>query len=289
MSTSYFYLHASENATNSFLIKSAEQYANQTATQVYIIDAPLGDSRYSYAHKNHLILLIPKHKIMVVNLEEESEEFDDFYLDLLEGLGSISDKFRYKEAIGRPREWKKQLVSKDTVNENTFDFKTYLSGNKIEDSGHYRRGELIISLFTGSINDIKSIDVNTPETLLEKIKKKIILFDGDQTRFIYQKPSDNRTTIQGLSGTGKTELLLHKLKEIYVGDKKSRVALTCHNKILSRTLKDRIPNFFTFMKVEEQIKWDSRLWCFNAWGSENQQKTGLYAYICKFYDIKFYN
>ena len=62
--------------------------------------------------------------------------------------------------------------------------------------------------------------IEVPETLLEKVKKNIVLFDGDQTRFIYREFSNKIVTIQGLSGTGKTELLLHKLKDIYLKEKK---------------------------------------------------------------------
>ncbi len=55
-----------------------------------------------------------------------------------------------------------------------------------------------------------------PETLLEKVKNKILLFDGEQSRFLYKKIDKKVVSIQGLSGTGKTELLLHKLKELYI-------------------------------------------------------------------------
>ncbi|MFQ2611053.1 DEAD/DEAH box helicase family protein [Aeromonas caviae] len=95
-------------------------------------------------------------------------------------------------------------------------------------------------------------------------------------------------TLSPWSGTGKTELLLHKLKEIYTSNANNRVIFTCHNKILADNLKNRIPEFFDFMKVEEQIKWDSRLWCIHGWGSSHNPNSGAYRYICDFYNLKFY-
>lgn len=148
----------------------------------------------------------------------------------------------------------------------------------------------MISLLTGSINDISKVTTDVADNVLDKIKKKIILFDGDQTRFIYQKPTNHITRIQGLSGTGKTELLLHKLKEIYTDEtlEDSKILFTCHNHILASSLRKRIPDFFDFMKVEQQILWNERLWCVNSWGSSFDKNSGAYAYICNFYGVTFY-
>ena len=41
------------------------------------------------------------------------------------------------------------------------------------------------------------------------------------------------------------------------------------------------------MKVEEQISWGDRLWCFHAWGSSNQPNSGAYRLICEVYNLKF--
>ena len=109
--------------------------------------------------------------------------------------------------------------------------------------------ELLISLLIGSINDINKIGAEVPETLLDNVKKKIVLFDGMQSRFIFEDIDKNIITIQGLAGTGKTELLLNKLREIYVGEKESKIVFTCHNKVLAQDMVYRIPQFFNFMKV----------------------------------------
>ena len=125
-----------------------------------------------------------------INLSNDNlEPFENFCDDVIEDLGSISDKYKYKDKIGRPRTWNKII-------------------ERIEEQ---RLSELLISLFTGSINDIDKIDgLNQPDNILDKVKKKILLFDSTQTNFLFSKKVKKSLVIQGLSGTGKTELLLHK-------------------------------------------------------------------------------
>jgi superfamily I DNA and RNA helicase len=41
------------------------------------------------------------------------------------------------------------------------------------------------------------------------------------------------------------------------------------------------------MKVEEQIQWDERLWCVNAWGSQGDIHSGAYRYIVHKYQLPF--
>ncbi|EGR3031090.1 TPA: DEAD/DEAH box helicase [Vibrio parahaemolyticus] len=289
MSSSFFYLQVEKNDKNSGFINTLEQYANAEMKQMYVIDRPLGDNKYSYTCEKVLVLLIPEHKLAFVNIGEQEEKFDDFVEDFIEDLGSISDKYRYKQEIGRPRQWKKSLVQKVSVTELQ-DLDQLLTKIHLTDSSDKRISELLISLLTGSINDTSRITSAVAETELDKIKQKIVLFDGDQTRFIYQKPTKHTTRIQGLSGTGKTELLLHKLKEIYIDDsaENSRILFTCHNHILASTLRKRIPDFFDFMKVEQQILWHERLWCVNSWGSQYDKNSGAYSFICDYYGLTFY-
>lgn len=79
---------------------------------------------------------------------------------------------------------------------------------------------------TGSINDIDKIGAAQPKTILEKVKRNIVLFDGEQTRFIFKNYAIKKMiSVQGLSGTGKTELLLHKLKELYINDDETTIFL----------------------------------------------------------------
>lgn len=287
MPSSFFYLQVDKNDKNHDLIEKISEFAETNKKQIYVVDRPLGDKKYAYAYSDALLLLIPGHKLSFIDFGNDEDEFEDYCEDFVEDLGSISDKFKYKEHIGRPRSWRKNLITEISADELD-KFEDFISSIKLEDSADKRRSELLISLLTGSINNIDKVKLDIPDNALDKIKQKIILFDGDQTRFIYQSNNKKTVTIQGLSGTGKTELLLHKLKEIYTSNSENRVIFTCHNKILADNLKNRIPEFFDFMKVEEQIKWDNRLWCVHGWGSAHSPNSGAYRYICEFYNLRFY-
>lgn len=287
MENSSFYNHIEETELNKSIISKIKEYANQNPLrQVYLINSPLGEKyNYDYA-KNVIVILSPKHKIIFLNLGKETDAFDTYYEDFIEDLSYISDKYNYKEHIGRPREWKDKITCKIEY-DSSQSIQDTLEENKLEVS-QYRIGELLISLLTGSINDIEKVGVSEPDSILEKVRKNIILFDGDQTRFIYKEFSNKVVSIQGLSGTGKTELLLHKLKELYIKEEDNiKIFFTCHNIALANTLRERIPSFFNFMKVEKQIEWNSKLWVNRAWGSRSNPNSGLYSYLSNFYDFPF--
>ena len=285
------YISCKETSKNKSVIDEFKTFLSEEekTTQIYIITAPLG-GKYTYDYEeNVLVILIPKHKIIFLNLsEEKNTDFENYYEDFIEDLAFISDKYEYKEYIGRPRDWKENNTAKANLEDfNKGSLKEFLTSFELKDSKEQRIGEFLISLLIGSINDIKQKGIEVPETLLEKVKKNIVLFDGDQTRFIYREFSNKTVTIQGLSGTGKTELLLHKLKDIYLKEKNSKIFFTCHSVALANTLKERVPSFFNFMKVDEQIEWEKRLWVSRAWGSQKDINSGLYSYICNFYNIPF--
>lgn len=267
-------------------------FSQSTNRQIYLIQSLLGEENQDYDINNALVILSPKYKVIFVNLGENNSSFDDYVDDFIEDLASISNKYKYKEVIGRPREWRDSLTSlvdlSSQKNITQDDLKKIFDDSYIESTSDQRRLELIISLLTGSINNVSKLSLDAPSTLLDMVKQKIILFDGQQTRFIYEKLDQPVVRIQGLSGTGKTELLLHKLKELYISNEKNKIMFTCHNKILAASLKSRIPEFFDFMKVEQQIQWKERLWCENAWGSTSDIHSGAYRYICAHYNIPFH-
>lgn len=276
-----------ENELNKDVVNQIEVYLEDHPNQQgYIITSPLGE-KYSYNYEDKaLVILIPKHKIIFLNLSDDIDEFECYFDDFIEDLNSISDKFKYKNHIGRPRDWKKNNTT--TINQTDINnIDDLFNNNLLTDLKLQRTSDLLISLLIGSINDIEKIGAEVPGTLLEKVKKNIILFDGEQTRFMYQDFAKKIITIQGLSGTGKTELLLHKLKDLYISSDDSKFFFTCHNIALASTLRERVPIFFNFMKVEKQIEWNKRLWVNRAWGSQNDPSSGLYSYLCYFYNIPF--
>ncbi|EFN9755275.1 DEAD/DEAH box helicase [Escherichia marmotae] len=290
--SSFFYIQPDlKNDTNADFLNSVEEYANTHQMQIYAIMNPLGENKYKYNRDDVLIILSPGYQLAFVAFSDDVDGIQNFIEDFIEDLGSLSDKYNYKDTIGRPRAWKDKLVSECSYADFSFgNLDKFFDEIKITDGVLAKKSELIISLLTGSINNIDKVKGNVPDNILDKVKQKIILFDGDQTRFVYQKFDKKKVVIQGLSGTGKTELLLHKLKEIYLDKENlnSKIMFTCHNKILADNMRKRIPDFFNFMKVEQQISWNERLWCVNAWGSQYDGNSGAYRYICEYYGLSFY-
>jgi len=282
------FFHIEEDESNGFILQEIIDYANKNPSeQLYVLNTPLGENKYSYPYQNNaMVILSPKHKIMFLDVKGDKDDFIEYYEDFIEDLSSISDKFKYKNHIGRPREWK--ITNTVTIQKSMFvSIPKLLEENRLNSAKLRRASELLISLLIGSINDISKVGADVPKTLLEKVKKNILLFDGEQTRFIYKEFGKKSISVQGLSGTGKTELLLHKLKELYISEDDSRIFFTCHNIALANNLRERIPQFFNFMKVEKQIEWNERLWVTHAWGSRNVPNSGMYSYLSNFYNVPF--
>lgn len=283
----YCYSNIIEDAHNKELLDAIRSYANTEQKQIYVLNKPLTDFKYSYNFKDGIIILEASKKICFVNLGGDSETFDDYCEDVLEDIYSISDNYSYKELVGRKRTWESIIIRKNIT--EIGDFKVFFDLQSITDPKFKRKQELLLSLFIGSINDIEKIgDLDISDSLLDKVKHKIQLFDTQQTRFIYQElNTDNkRITIQGMSGTGKTELLLHKCKDLYISNPNNIIGFTCFNKVLSSELKHRIPEFFDRMNANKQIN-PKRLMIVRAWGSYGDEYSGIYRYICHYYGIPF--
>ena len=282
----YFFSKVEENQQNKDFLKNLHAYANEAKLQVYALHGPLTDNKYKYTFKGGLIVLSPRNKIAFIGINKEDEGFRNYEEDVLEDIASLSDKYGYKEKIGRPRQWRNCIVEKEL--KDITSIKDFFEKELAVSPAEQRKTDLIVSLFIGSINDVSHISVEEPADLVAKVKQKIQLFDGQQTRFIYEdlQTGDKTITVQGLSGTGKTELLLHKLKDLYVQDDHSVMCFTCHNRVLATDMKKRIPEFFNFMRVDQQID-SKRILCVNAWGSHGRPNSGAYRYICDFYGITF--
>ena len=271
------------------LINEIKLFIKQNTTQVYLLDRVLGiKSKFNYDLNDVIYVVIPNYHILLLFDDKyNKEQIEDYFYDLKEDIGQLSAKYNYNYILDRPRKWNENWFKLRRWSE--FTFQNYIENEKIVNLDDIRRIELIISLITGSINDINKIGKDTPDNLLDKVKKQIMLLDVKQSHFIYGKENQDKVLIQGMAGTGKTELLMRKIKELYVSIENSRIAFTCHNKVLANDMKGRIEKFFNFMKVEEQIDWEKRLKVFNAWGSKYGENKGMYSYICESYNIPFLN
>lgn len=268
-------------------VKRIKEAGLDDLNPVYLLKKPIIDKKADYDYQNAFVVLMPKHKMIFINFGDDDEGFEEFQEDFIEDIGYISKKYDFIKIVGRRRKWQKDFVAQIQYSSEDFSIKEILKENEIADAELIRRGDILISLATGSINEAERLGLDAPDNVLDQIKRKIILFDGEQTKFIFDEPKKKRITIQGLAGTGKTELLLHKIKELYIDNDKSTIVFTCHNVILADSLRKRVPEFFNFMKVEEQIQWEKRLWVMRSWGSQGTPNSGVYSYICNHYNIPF--
>ncbi|MEC4156434.1 DEAD/DEAH box helicase [Providencia manganoxydans] len=257
-----------------------DEYAENNKKQTYVICRPLSKDDSTYDYSNAISIFSAGIRPFFVDLGGDDKSFSEYCDDFIEDVSFLAEKYKYRDKIGRKKAWEHLFVP---LSDGDFDFQSYSLEKK-----ESRVVELIISLIVGSINDVSKINLET-NNLLDSVKSKIILFDTDQTSFVFKSNIGKRYVVQGLAGSGKTELLLHKLKEVYSNNDDVRIAFTCFNKILSRSMRKRIPEFFDFMRVEKQIDWDNKLFCFNSWGLSKEPKSGMYRYICDYYKIPFGN
>ncbi len=265
-------------------LRQLNDYSSAQHKRVYVQRFPVTDTDNVEYESNFLLMMAGSRLCMVQQSGDDT--FDEYREDVEGSISYLYRNYNYRPVLGSFSKINQALI--ETAHENELDdLNTLLQKLALSDDLDKRHSELLIALCIGSPNEIDRVGNEVPRTLLEKVKHKIQLFDGDQTRFIYQKLNNPVIRIQGLSGTGKTELLLHKIKELYLAKEQYKIFFTCHNKILAATLHDRLEKFFDDMKVNKQIAWGKRLWCTNAWGRSFDYNTGLYSYICHEYGIMF--
>lgn len=286
--SSYFYCDIEYSQGQEPLwLQQLNDYSATEHKRVYIQRFPVTDTENPEYDSNFLLMVAGSKLCMV---QQSDDDTFNYYKEDIEGsISYLYRNFNYRPVLGPYSKICETLL--DTANESELDnVPSLLAKLQLTNELDKRHSELLIALCIGSPNEIDRVGNEVPQTLLEKVKHKIQLFDGDQTRFIYQSQKQNNKPvikIQGLSGTGKTELLLHKIKELYLAKEQYKIFFTCHNKILATTLHDRLEKFFDDMKVNKQIAWEKRLWCTNAWGRSYDPDTGFYSYICHHYGIVF--
>ena len=255
----------------------------------YIIQSPLynieGDKSTELRANSveSFVVLIPNTKIIFTSITSiDSDEFQDYTGEFIDSITTLSGVFGFKGKIGNSRKWL-HLIEERSISDFSSEF---IQLQQVTDRESRAILEILVSLITGSIN--------TPDkggeskSILDAVRKRIVQFDGDQIRFIYDDISKKEISIQGLAGTGKTELLFHRLVNLYNQTDK-KIVFTCNSKILANDIKKRIPKFFDQMKVSKREDIDERIRVMRSWGSHYNPNSGLYSYICSYYGIDFIN
>lgn len=208
MSEYCFFTTESQALAESAGIKDQiENFAESNKKQVYVLCRPLSKDDSTYDYDGAFVVFTAGSKPCFIDTQNNEEGFEDFIEDFFDDVSFLSEKFQYRQKIGRKKRWTTlfEEVSPDELD---------LGVLKLDKPTERRVADLITSLVIGSINDVNKIKLDA-DSLLDSVKSKIVLFDTDQTSFVFRSGSNKRYVIQGLAGSGKTELLLHKLKEIY--------------------------------------------------------------------------
>ncbi|HCX2603548.1 TPA: DEAD/DEAH box helicase [Staphylococcus aureus] len=256
---------------------------------IYILQHPLynveGENSidFNIADTGAFVILIPNHKIIFASINDiKDEKFEEYVGAFIDSITTLVGLFKFKSKIGNSRKWLHLIEDNFDINNISFDA---INKKKVEENFKYIL-DLLISLITGSINTPDK--GGKAENILEAVKKRIIQFDADQTRFVYDDLNKNSIYIQGLAGTGKTELLFHRLVNLYT-QTDSSIVFTCYSRILVSDIQERIPKFFDQMRVSERSDINERIKVMRSWGSLNDSNSGLYSYICNYYGLEFIN
>lgn len=256
---------------------------------IYVIQKPMLVSKQKDYYNFGVTLIVQRSKIFFIDCNPEGgygEDFKYYCEDFIDDINALitAQYSQYFSILKRKREWEHNFVKTENSNIDGYEF---FNLNNIDS----RKIKILSTVIMGSIQEFNDFDSSTlgEEELpaLEAVKNNIVLFDLNQTKFVYKEDESKKIlTLQGLAGSGKTELLLHKIRKIFVEETSARIGVTCFNKVLSESLSKRIINFFNTMKVSEQITY-RRLFIAQSWGSGAFPNSGLYSRICKEYGIEF--
>lgn len=256
---------------------------------IYVIENPLysltkdsGDEQFEDSI-GAFAILIPDTKIIFTHLNATNDvDFDDYIGTFLDSITALSELFEFKKKIGNSRKWNHLFIEEPLMSDVTH---SLIKSIRLEHNDKLIL-KILVSLVTGSINTPDK--GGEADNLLDAVKKRIVQFDGDQTRFIYDDLRKKKISIQGLAGTGKTELLFHRLVNLYTQTDKS-IVFTCHSKVLANDIRKRLPVFFDRMKISDRSEIDNRVKVMSSWGSLYQPNSGFYRYICEEYNLDFIN
>ena len=153
MNSSYYYSNIRISSKNKDFLEEMQKLSESIKQQVYVLSRPLIDGKYKYDDDSLMIVLSSKHKIAFVTTRSVDDDFKDLCEDIIDDIGSISDKYNYKEKIGRPRKWKERLIVRTSTRDILDINKWFNKTIALTDACDYRTLDSLISLFIGSVND----------------------------------------------------------------------------------------------------------------------------------------
>lgn len=196
---SMFYMNfETEDEMQVDFINSVKRIGFDGMSPLYLLKKPIIEKKADYDYQDGIVILMPKHKLIFVNFGNECDEFNEFQDDFIDDIGYIAKKYDFIKIVGRPRQWREGYVSRVQY-QRGISIIELLKENELNSDEKMRMADILISLATGSINEAERLGADVPNNILDQIKRKIILFDGEQTKFIFDEPLKKRITIQGLA------------------------------------------------------------------------------------------
>lgn len=187
METSYFY---SDSLNLGDIENVLSRFASENKHSIYLLRTPKGDNEETTYQS--VMILSPGYKIALVNLEADTHIFDDYKYDIEMSVSHLYKTYEYEKVLGRFKTIWSHVVDFSMTKRDLSDVSDLFRRLRIADPKYNKWATIIISLCTGSINDIERVKAEVPITLLDKVKQKIQLFDADQTRFIYQNKGESK-------------------------------------------------------------------------------------------------
>lgn len=281
----------------------------KTEAAILILNNILGDKvKKNLINTNNFIFSFPKYEIAIISYIDSIDDIEnaiDFYYYITDRIVYYIQLYEYSDLLGEGREKSYKIkhiilnnnITKEEIDKKINNMEINYKLNFIENCDKYieeifsliekkddyyevKVVDSLRSILTQSINDSKEVN-NLSQLRLDKIQNAIKNYDKKQLNFLYLDDiSKPIIKIQGIAGSGKTFLFLHKLIREYIENPNSTIMMTCHNKSLVWEFKKNIITLANVLKVKEQIDWKYRLHISHAWD--------IYKNICNTLQIKYY-
>lgn len=166
------------------VISKVQHYANEEGLDIYMMTYPKSDLS-DFSKTTCFFLMSPGYKIAIVNNNVDAQSFEDYASDVKDTILYLYQKYGYRSELGRYQQWSRGLIVIKSI-EDMDNMSAFWQSIKLSSTTDIRNSQLLLSLCTGSINDISKVKAELPQNILDSVKQRIQLFDADQTRFIYQ-------------------------------------------------------------------------------------------------------
>lgn len=106
MSDYCFYTHDALALAERVNIKELiDDFAERYKKQTYVLCKPLSKEDASYEYNDALAIFSSGMKPCLINAGNDEDKFNYYLDDFLEDVSFLAEKFKYREKIGRKRDW----------------------------------------------------------------------------------------------------------------------------------------------------------------------------------------